>query len=81
MGLLFFMLHGVLQARATELMPEARGTAVACFAMSLFFGQAIGSLIFGTMIVWVGFTPVFLSTAVGLVGLSFWLCRGVLRAG
>ena len=79
-GLLFFMLHGVLQARATELMPEARGTAVACFAMSLFFGQAIGSLIFGTMIVWVGFTPVFLVAAAGLVGLSFWLCRGVLRA-
>ena len=34
MGLLFYMFHGVLQARATEALPEARGTAVSAFALA-----------------------------------------------
>ncbi len=79
-GLLFFMLHGVLQARATELMPEARGTAVSAFAMSLFFGQSIGAIGFGALIVWVGFAPVFLGAAVGVAALTLWIRAAVLRA-
>ena len=35
-----FMLHGVLQAHATEALPEARGTALAGFAMSLLLAKA-----------------------------------------
>jgi predicted MFS family arabinose efflux permease len=71
MGLTFFMLHGVLQARATEALPEARGTAVAGFALSLFLGQSIGAAIFGTLIAEVGFHPSFLVAAVGVAGLAF----------
>jgi predicted MFS family arabinose efflux permease len=78
-GLLFFMLHGSLQARATEALPEARGTAVAAFAMSLFLGQSIGSVIFGTLIVWAGFTVSLLVASAGLVALTLWLRGAVLR--
>jgi predicted MFS family arabinose efflux permease len=78
-GLLFFMLHGVLQARATELLPEARGTAVACFAMSLFLGQSIGAVVFGAVIVLAGFTPAFLGAALAVVALSLWLKAGLLK--
>jgi predicted MFS family arabinose efflux permease len=70
LGLTFFMVHGVLQAHATEAMPEARGTAVAGFALSIFLGQAIGAVIFGTLIAEVGFLPAFLLAAAGVVALA-----------
>jgi len=79
-GLLFFMLHGVLQARSTEALPDARGTAVAGFAMALFFGQAIGAVLFGTVIVAGGFTAAFLLTAAGVAGLALWLRRVLVTA-
>jgi predicted MFS family arabinose efflux permease len=78
LGLLFFMLHGVLQARATEAMPEARGTAVAGFAMALFLGQALGAVVFGAVIAAAGFTPAFLLAAAGIVALAFAINRWVL---
>jgi predicted MFS family arabinose efflux permease len=61
----------VLQARATEALPEARGTAVAGFAMSLFLGQSLGAIIFGTLIATAGFGPSFLVSAVGILALTF----------
>jgi predicted MFS family arabinose efflux permease len=70
-GLLFFMVHGVLQARATEALPEARGTAVAGFAMALFLGQALGAVVFGTVIAEIGFREAFLVAAAGTVALAF----------
>lgn len=81
LGLLFFMLHGVLQARATEALPEARGTAVAGFAMSLFLGQSLGAVIFGAVIAAVGFAPGFLLAAAGIVALAFAINRFVLPKG
>ncbi|MBU8537004.1 MFS transporter [Falsiroseomonas tokyonensis] len=71
-GLLFFMLHGVLQARATEALPEARGTAVAAFAMALFFGQSLGSVVFGSLIVATGYATAFLVSGAGVLGLAIW---------
>jgi predicted MFS family arabinose efflux permease len=49
-GLTFYMFHGVLQARATEALPEARGAAVSAFALALFMGQGAGALAFGTVL-------------------------------
>ncbi|WP_237216214.1 MFS transporter [Falsiroseomonas oryziterrae] len=78
LGLLFFMLHGVLQARATEALPEARGTAVAGFAMSLFMGQSLGAIAFGTLIGGAGFAAGFLVAAVGIVALAVAIRRWVI---
>lgn len=41
-GLGFYMLHNTLQAQATQMAPEARGTAVALFVSVLLIGQSIG---------------------------------------
>jgi predicted MFS family arabinose efflux permease len=41
-GLGFYMLHGTLQASATQLSESARGTAVSIFACALFLGQSVG---------------------------------------
>jgi predicted MFS family arabinose efflux permease len=39
LGLAFYMLHGVSQARATEALPEARGTAVAAMPSACIFAS------------------------------------------
>ncbi|WP_426954960.1 MFS transporter [Muricoccus radiodurans] len=70
MGLSFFMLHGVLQARATEALPEARATSVSGFVMALFLGQCAGSLLFGWLIEGVGYRGAFVVAAVGVAGLG-----------
>lgn len=43
-GFCFYMIHNVLQILATELAPEARGSALALFATSFFVGQAVGAI-------------------------------------
>ncbi len=77
MGLAFFTLHGTLQARATEALPEARATAVSAFALCLFLGQSIGSLAFGVLIHAAGYRAAFAVAGVVVVGLGLW-ARAVL---
>ena len=43
-GLGFYMLHNTLQTNATQMTPQARGTAVAIFSSAIFIGQTIGRL-------------------------------------
>ena len=70
MGMAFFCFHGVLQARATEALPEARGTAVSAFAMALFLGQTVGSLIFAGVIGVGGYRWVFGVAGAGMLALT-----------
>jgi predicted MFS family arabinose efflux permease len=50
LGFGYIALHTTLQTRATELAPEARGTAVALFAFFLFLGGAVGAALFGPLV-------------------------------
>jgi predicted MFS family arabinose efflux permease len=75
LGLGFYMMHSTLQTRATELAPEARGTAVSLFAFSLFLGQGIGAAVLGLIVDGAGYMTSFTITgiatallSVGLVG-------------
>lgn len=72
MGLAFFMLHGVLQARSTEALPEARAISVSGFVMALFLGQCLGSLVFGQIIGGAGYRWGFAVAALGVAGLGLW---------
>ncbi|MGA3397817.1 MAG: MFS transporter [Acetobacteraceae bacterium] len=72
LGHTFYMFHGVLQARATEALPEARGTAVAAFAMALFLGQSTGSLAFGGLLAVTGYRRGFEVAAIGVLLLTAW---------
>lgn len=49
-GLGYAWLHSTLQTRATELSAEARGKALALFAVSLFAGAAVGAALLGRLI-------------------------------
>ena len=46
-GLGFYMLHNTLQTNATQMTPEARGTAVAIFSSALYLGQTLGVAVNG----------------------------------
>jgi len=49
-GFGFFMFHNVMQANATQMAPEARGTAVSLFASFLFLGQSLGVVLAAALI-------------------------------
>ena len=49
-GFGFFMFHNTMQANATQMAPEARGTAVSLFASFLFLGQSIGVVLAASFI-------------------------------
>lgn len=74
-GMAFYMFHGVLQARATEALPEARATAVSAFAMALFLGQSVGTLAFGAVLHVAGYGALFVLAAVLTAALATWVAR------
>lgn len=75
LGMAFYMFHGVLQARATEALPEARATAVSAFAMALFLGQSAGALLFGAVLHAAGYGAVFVGAAALAAALAAWVAR------
>jgi YNFM family putative membrane transporter len=46
-GVSLLMLHNTLQLRASQMAPEARGSAMSAFAASFFIGQLVGIAVFG----------------------------------
>ena len=81
MGLGFYMMHSTLQTRATELAPEARGTAVALFVFNLFIGQGLGTAVFGRVVDSSGYIPCFVVAGVAIALLSVWLVKQNSRVG
>jgi predicted MFS family arabinose efflux permease len=77
LGVGYFMLHPVLQTRASELLPAARSTAVSFFVFMLFLGFSLGALAFAGLIATVGYRTAFLIDAAGVALLSAWLWRFV----
>ena len=75
LGLGYFMLHSVLQARATEMLPQARGTATSGFAFMLFMGQALGALLCAPGIERLGYRGVFAFDSVAILVLGLLLGR------
>ncbi|MBY0332417.1 MAG: MFS transporter [Acetobacteraceae bacterium] len=76
LGFAFYLFHGVLQTRATEALPAARGTAMGGFALALFLGQAAGSLIFGLVLAAAGYRVAFLLAGLGTLALTLAAWRG-----
>ena len=75
LGLGYFMLHTVLQARATEMLPRARGVAVSSFAFALFTGQALGAVLCACGIAAWGYRMVFGADCFALMalGTALWI--------
>jgi predicted MFS family arabinose efflux permease len=78
-GFGFFMLHNGIQTQVTELVPEARGAAVALHAFSYFLGQAAGPVAYGIGLAKIGVTGSCAVGAVVMSGLGFWVASRMRR--
>ncbi len=78
-GLGFYMLHNTLQTNATQMTPEARGTAVSVFSSSLYLGQTAGVAVNGVIFDRFTAVPVFLLAAAGMLALGLWFSRALKR--
>jgi len=75
----FYALHSTLQTEATQMLPEARGHAVATFAATFFAGQAIGVYVGGLLFDRIGGPPVFAASACVLALLALRFARALAR--
>ena len=78
-GVSFYMLHNTLQTHGTQMAPEARGAAMALFALCLFVGQAIGVPIAAPIVDRWGAPPVFWAAAFVLPLLALWFAAALRR--
>lgn len=78
-GFGFYMFHNTLQTKATEMAPQARGTAIAVFAFSLFMGQASGVALCGVLIRVVHYEWTFVAMGATLAALGWWFATRVER--
>jgi predicted MFS family arabinose efflux permease len=69
------MLHNTLQTNATQMTPQARGTAVAIFSSALYLGQTAGVAGASRIVDGFGAAPIFVAAAVALVALGVWFAR------
>jgi predicted MFS family arabinose efflux permease len=78
-GLGFYMLHNTLQTVATQMTPQARGTAVALFSSALYIGQAVGVAVGALIVDRLTAAPLFVAAAIGLSLLGWWFARALGR--
>jgi len=80
-GLGFYMLHNTMQTNATQMTPQARGTAVAIFSSAIFIGQTVGVFIGSLVIDRTGAAPLFVASAVALPILATWYAHELRQRG
>ena len=78
-GLGFYMLHNTLQTNATQMSPQARGTAVALFSSVLYVGQSLGVAGGSLLIDRTGAPAIFVIAALLLPLLGFWFAARLRR--
>jgi predicted MFS family arabinose efflux permease len=79
LGFGYYMLHNTLQTNATQMLPEARGTAMAGFSSALFLGQSAGIAIAAPIFDRAGAVPVFILAAALWPLLALWVTRRLKR--
>jgi MFS transporter, YNFM family, putative membrane transport protein len=78
-GVSFYMFHNTLQTHGTQMAPEARGAAMALFALCLFLGQAVGVPVAAPIVDKWGAPPVFWTAAIVLPSLALWFVHALKR--
>jgi predicted MFS family arabinose efflux permease len=78
LGLSFYLLHAVIQVYVTELVPSARGAAMAMHTFFFFLGQAAGPVVYRVGFATVGPTVILTFGAIILVVVGF-VCAHYLR--
>jgi MFS transporter, YNFM family, putative membrane transport protein len=78
-GLGFYMLHNTLQTNATQMAPQARGTAIAIFSSALYLGQSLGVAGGALLIDRAGGPAIFMIAALLLPLLGLWFAAMLRR--
>jgi YNFM family putative membrane transporter len=73
LGFAFYLIHNTVQAKATEVAPDARGSAVALYATGWALGQALGVGAIGLAVAAAGYAPAIIACGIGFGLLGFWL--------
>jgi len=73
LGFGYYMVHNTLQTNATQMLPQARGTAVAGFSSALFLGQSAGVALAAPIVDRAGAVPVFVLAALLWPALALWI--------
>jgi MFS transporter, YNFM family, putative membrane transport protein len=73
LGFGYYMVHNTLQTNATQMLPQARGTAVAGFSSALFLGQSAGVALAAPIVDRAGAVPVFMLAALLWPALALWI--------
>jgi MFS transporter, YNFM family, putative membrane transport protein len=71
-GFGFAMFHNTMQAKATQMVPTARGTSVTLFAGALFFGQSLGVLVLANLMAYAESAQVLAWDALLVTGLAWY---------
>jgi predicted MFS family arabinose efflux permease len=79
-GLGFYLMHGILQVRATEIAPRARGTALGGFVFYLLLGEGAGVFVLSYVIDGPGYRAAFGITTAAIVVFALWLYRALFGA-
>jgi len=79
LGLAFYMVHNSVQTRATEVAPDARGSAVALYASAWATGQALGVAAMGLAVSVFGYAPMIAVFGLGFGVLGLWLRSNLAR--
>ena len=73
LGFGYYMVHNTLQTNATQMLPQARATAVAGFSAALFLGQSGGVALAAPVVDRAGAVPVFVAAAIMWAALAVWI--------
>ena len=73
LGFAFYLIHNTIQAKATEIAPDARGSAVALYATGWALGQALGVGAIGLLVAAAGYAPAIAACGAGFGLLGLWL--------
>ena len=74
-GLGYYCLHNTLQTNATQMTPQARGTAVALFSSALYLGQTLGVAAGAFVVDRYSAVPLFVVAAMALPALALWFAQ------
>jgi predicted MFS family arabinose efflux permease len=78
-GFGFAMFHNTMQAKATQMVPTARGTGVTLFAGFLFLGQSLGVLVLAALIGHFNSSYVLGGVGLGVVILGAFFARAIAK--
>ena len=79
LGVAFYLVHNTVQTHATEIAPDARGSAVALYASAWAAGQALGVAAMGVAVAFFGYAPAIVVFGLGFGLLGIWLSFNLRR--